>query len=138
MSRKAEITIRARNLVTQKKLMRKLSWRDSWVDENGELNEVVYEDIGGDIKFVYDPRVKRSIPYVVDVLVPSRINTFDRVKRIVGSMNFPHSVVDDVPGREITISIEEKETEGQFNDLISDLEVLLRSAKFCDYEIDLL
>ena len=122
-----EITIRPRNIQVQEKLKTKLSWRDSWI-ENGQLNEIVYEDEGSNIAFFYDIKTKRMKPYVNNIEVPVMKNSFDKIKKKIAAMDFPYEIIDEVPNREITISIDE-------NNLAS-VESIFENSKFCDLEIN--
>ena len=136
--RRADITFRAKLLASQQKIKRKLTWRDSWRDiKTGELHEIVYEDEGGDIKFHYNPTIKRMIPYVVDIYKPSRTNTYDQLKKLISSFDFPHEVIDDIPNREITIQItDDSISVKNFQQFVDQLEQDMFGHKICDCDIN--
>ena len=135
--RKAEITIRSRTFEMQEKLQRKLSWRDSWIDKNGDRQEVLYSDIGGEIKFFFQPELGRSVPFVVDVFVPKKNSTFAVVEKFVNSMTFPHEVIDEAKNSHITIEVDERKAGKEFDDIISVLDASLHNSKICDYDIEI-
>ena len=133
----AEIELLARQTPTQEKLMRKLTWRDSWLDKDGFRNEIIYQDIGGDIEFVYDKRLKRSVPYVVDVFLPKKVNSYEQIKKYVASLDVPHTVLSDIANHGITIGVEEEVLKDKFEDTIDSIEQDLFSGGFtnCDVRI---
>jgi len=131
-----EITFFAKNFVKQEKIIRKLSWRDSWRDPvTGEMNEIIYEDEGGDIEFKYNHKNKRMVPYVVDVFYDRPCNTLDSIKKYVDNLDFPHETVFE-SHNEITIAIDESNLEGKkTSDVIKEMENSLQESNFCNYEI---
>lgn len=131
--RAAEITLYPREKGVQKKLQRKLSWRDSWIDEDGYRNEIVYEDYGGDIRFFYDGR--RMVPHVVDVFYSDRKSTYSKVKKFAQSLDVPHTILSDIPNSEVVIRIEEEKLKKNFDNTLAEIEQFLFGANFCNYDV---
>lgn len=126
---KAEITFRPRFVAVKEKVMRKLSWYDS-------KTQTAYEDEGGDIAFRYDPRTKRNTPYVVDVFLDKKSNTYEYIEKFVKGLNFDYKIISEVPNREIVIELDEEELKGDYDYVLSQLEFGLSNNKFCEYSIN--
>lgn len=132
--RTAEITLRSVQMAKKEKVMRKLSWRDSWKNADGDIEEIIYEDTGGDIRFVYDPDTRRQTPYVVDVYKDASTNTYSQIKQYIETWQFPNETVYDIPGREITIAVKEESVD-DFDNVLSDLERELNQSKILTFDI---
>ena len=134
----AEITLRPRQINISEKVKNKLSWRDSWRDPvTGDVNEIVYEGEGGDIRFFYDPITRRMIPHVVDVYKPGVKNTYSQIKKFISGIDFDYVVESDIPDTEVVVKISDKKLGKQFGTILSDLEQYLFGAKFCDFDVKL-
>lgn len=128
----AEITITPVEVEKQEKVMQKLSWRDSWY-ENGELQEIIYEDTGGTFEFKYNPKTKRMVPHIVDVFKPEKVSTSETVKKYVDKLDFPHEILNEM--NNIIVKIAEKDVPN-FHELLIELDLALSTAQFCRYSID--
>lgn len=129
MSRKAEITLRARNIPLKEKVLRKLSWYDS-------KTQTMYEDEGGDIAFKYDPKSKRTIPYVIDAYIDKKNNTYEYIEKFVDNLKFDHVITNKIAGIEISFSIDEDQLKEEYDDILYELDQGLFGNKFCEYSID--
>jgi hypothetical protein len=129
MSRKAEITLRARNIPIKEKILRKLSWYDS-------RTHTMYEDEGGDIAFKYDPKTKRTTPYVIDVFADKKNNTFEYIEKFVDNLKFEYGVISKIAGIEVSFEINEEKLKDDYDDILYELEQGLFGNKFCEYYIN--
>lgn len=131
--RVAEITINPINITKPEKVMNKLSWRDSWI-ENGEVQEIIYEDTGGAFEFKYNPKTKRMVPHIVDVYSPIKMSTAETVKKYVDKLEFPHEIISNM--NNIILQVKEEDVPN-FKETIAELDLALSVSKICTYRIDI-
>ena len=132
----AEIELFARHKKSQEKITQKFSWRDAWKDPvTGELNEIFYEGDGGEMKFFYDTKIKRMVPYMVDVYKSANQSTYSHMKKFVDNLPFEHTITNDVPNQLISFSISEKGIKEDFDETINELYQSLFGLKICEYDI---
>lgn len=60
---------------------------------------------GGELQFRYDPKLRKSVPHLVDVDAPIRSNNFADIENWVQNTQFDVSVLDVAPNHYILIDV---------------------------------
>ena len=82
---------------------------------------------GGELQFKYDPNLRRSVPYLVDVEAPIRSNNFDDIEKWVQNTQFDISVLDSAQDHYILIDVA--------SSLLPEIEAdLYRNGIVCDHD----
>lgn len=128
MGKSIEINIIPAVKIVREKVMNKLSWRDSWYDNMGELQEIYYEGEGGELGFFFNG--KRMVPHTVDVYKNKELSCMSDVKNYIDSLNIEYETLNDLSERGLTIAIDQENNSEKIENIAFDIENKIRQNKW--------